>query len=241
MSTKLLPPETDLHIHTVASGHAFSTINEIALAAANRGLLAVGMTDHGPSLPGGPHAYHFASLRFIPQEIHGVRILKGVEANILAAGKLDLEARYLERLELVIAGFHDGCGFRSGNIKHNTRVLCAAMDMPKIKIISHPGNPRFPVDHEVIVKHAANSGTAIEVNNSSFSISRGGDSSNIESIVHLCTKHPALLAINSDAHISQQVGEIEYARRLVEEAGIPADRIINRTLESTLAFLDLEA
>jgi len=241
MSTMILPPEADLHIHTVASGHAFSTINEIALTAAERGLRAVGMTDHGPALPGGPHPYHFASLRFIPQELHGVRIIKGIEANILAAGKLDLAPQHLERLELVIAGFHDGCGFRSGNIRHNTRVLCAAMDMPKVKVISHPGNPRFPVDHEVIVKHAAHTGTAIEVNNSSFGISRGGDSSNIEDIVHLCARHHAPLVINSDAHIAQQVGIIDNALRLVEEAGILAEQIVNRTLESTLTFLDLDA
>jgi len=241
MRTTILNPEADLHVHTVASGHAFSTINEIALAAAERGLRAIGMTDHGPALPGGPHPYHFASLRFIPQELHGVRIFKGIEANILAAGKLDLEARHLDRLELVTAGFHEGCGFRSGNIRHNTRVLCAAMDMPQVKIISHPGNPRFPVDHEAIVKHAANTATAIEVNNSSFGISRGGDSSNIENIVHLCAKHSAPLAINSDAHIAQQVGIIDHARQLVEAAGILPEQIVNRTLESTLAFLDLEA
>ena len=234
-------PQADLHVHTVASGHAFSTINEVAREAAAKGLRAVGMTDHGPALPGGPHPYHFASLRFIPPELHGVRILKGIEANILAAGKLDLAPQYFRRLELVIAGFHEGCGYLSGTVKQNTRVLCATMDLPFVKIITHPGNPRFPVDHEAIVRHAANTGTAIEVNNSSFGMSRGGDSSKIESIVHLCAKHPVLLAVNSDAHIAQSVGVVDNALKLVAEAGIPNDRIVNRTLASTLDFLDLKA
>lgn len=241
MSTTPLRPEADLHVHTISSGHAFSTINEIAQAAAERGLKAVGMTDHGPALPGGPHPYHFASLRFIPPHLHGVRILKGIEANILAAGKLDLPPQYLKRLELVVAGFHEGCGYLSGTVKQNTRVICATMSLPHVKVISHPGNPRFPVDHETIVRHAADTGTAIEVNNTSFGISRGGDSSNIESIVHLCAKHPVLLAVNSDAHISQQVGVFDSALNLVAEVGIPNERIVNRTLESTLEFLDLKA
>jgi len=236
-----IKPAADLHVHTIASGHAFSTINEIARAAADKGLLAIGMTDHGPSLPGGPHRYHFASLRFIPETLHGVRILKGIEANILSARRLDLPVRDLEKLELVIAGFHDGCGYISGSVKQNTRVLCATMDLPYVKVITHPGNPRFPVDHETIVKHAVNSNTAIEINNSSFGLSRGGDSSNIESIVELCIKHPALFAVCSDAHICQQVGEVADALQLIKDVGIHPERIVNRTLESTLDFLDLQA
>ena len=47
------PPEADLHTHTIASGHAYSTINEIAAEAARRQLRLIGMTDHGPALPGG--------------------------------------------------------------------------------------------------------------------------------------------------------------------------------------------
>ena len=83
-------PEADLHVHTVASGHAYSTIGEIAVEAGRKGLRLVGMTDHGPALPGGPHPYHFAALRFVPETLHGVRILRGVEANILGPGQLDL-------------------------------------------------------------------------------------------------------------------------------------------------------
>jgi len=239
MRTQNLFPEADLHVHTIASGHGFSTINEIAREAAARGLRAVGMTDHGPALPGGPHPYHFASLRFIPEQLHGVRILKGIEANIVAPGELDLAARHLDRLELVVAGFHEGCGYTSGSIKENTRVLCSIMDLPQVKIISHPGNPRFPVEHDIIVRHAAATGTAIEVNNSSFGLSRGGDSSNIERIVALCAAHPTLLAVGSDAHIAQQVGEFAHALELIAAVGIPPERVVNRSLESTLAFLDL--
>ena len=48
----------DMHCHTVASGHAYSTVQEIAREASNKGLEMVAITDHGPSMPGGPHCYH---------------------------------------------------------------------------------------------------------------------------------------------------------------------------------------
>src|SRR5262245_59642052 len=101
----------DMHTHTVASGHAYSTVNELALAAARKGLQAIALTDHGPAIPGGPHLYHFGAMRFIPAVIEGVRILTGIEANILdTAGGLDLDDSYLQRLDFVMAGLHEGCG-----------------------------------------------------------------------------------------------------------------------------------
>ena len=48
----------DLHIHSIASGHAYSTVNENAKAAADRGLQLIALTDHGPKMPGGPHLYY---------------------------------------------------------------------------------------------------------------------------------------------------------------------------------------
>jgi putative hydrolase len=66
----------DMHTHTVASGHAYSTVNELAQAARAKGLKALAITDHGPTLPGGPHLYHFGAMRFIPTLIDGVRIFR---------------------------------------------------------------------------------------------------------------------------------------------------------------------
>ena len=68
----------DMHTHSVASGHAYSTVNELVLAAAGLGLRGLALTDHGPALPGGPPRSHFGSLRHIPPSIAGVRVLRGV-------------------------------------------------------------------------------------------------------------------------------------------------------------------
>ena len=53
---------TDLHIHTVASGHAYSTIEEIARAAGEKGLEIIAITDHTAGMPGGAHDFHFQNL-----------------------------------------------------------------------------------------------------------------------------------------------------------------------------------
>ena len=72
----------DLHTHTIASTHAYSTVTEMAQAAADAGLYALALTDHGRRMPGAPGAYYFESLGLIPKELFGVRMLKGMEANI---------------------------------------------------------------------------------------------------------------------------------------------------------------
>ncbi|MGE4579256.1 MAG: PHP domain-containing protein [Desulfuromonadales bacterium] len=233
--------EADLHVHTVASGHAFSTIGEITLAAAAKGLKAVGMTDHGPALPGGPHPYHFAALRFIPEYLNGVRVLRGVEANILGKNKLDLPDPLLDRLDLVLAGFHEGCGFDNKGVKANTRAVLALMENPRVNLICHPGNPNFPLDYAEVVRQAAATRTALEINNASFIISRRGSVGNCRTIARLCAEHDAPIAVGSDSHIAQGVGEFTEALAVLQEEGVRLEQIVNRTLTSTLSFLGLDA
>lgn len=111
----------DLHCHTTASGHAYSTVTEIAAQAAALGLRAVAITDHGPALPGSADMRHFENLNLLPAHILGVRILRGVEANIInAEGGLDLPDSLLEKLDVVIAGFHGDTGYVPGSVEQNT-------------------------------------------------------------------------------------------------------------------------
>ena len=102
----------DCHFHTISSGHAYSTINEYAEEASEKGLELIGMTDHGPAMLGGPHIYHFDNLKVIPDNLHGVEILKGIEANIIGYdGTIDVEDEKLEalNLDIVISSFHSPC------------------------------------------------------------------------------------------------------------------------------------
>jgi putative hydrolase len=230
----------DLHTHTLASGHAYSTVNELAAAASQLGLQGLALTDHGPALPGGPHRYHFCAMRFIPKVITGVRIFRGVEANVLdEKGTLDLEQELLEELDFVMAGLHENCGFCGSDIDRNTRALLAVMENPRVKCISHPGNPIFPVHYEEVVMGALATDTALEINNSSLSLSRQGSNGNCSQIARLCAKIGAPVMIGSDAHISQGVGVFGDALKLVTEAGIVEGQVINASLDRLLGFLGL--
>jgi putative hydrolase len=231
----------DLHTHTVASGHAYSTVNELATAAAAKGLAALAITDHGPALPGAPHMYHFGAMRFIPREIAGVRILTGVEANILDVhGGLDLPEFFLGKLDFVMAGLHEGCGFDNAGIDRNTTAVIQAMSNPLVKAISHPGNPIFPLHLEVVVEAAVKTGVALEINNASFSFSRKGSRPNCEALARLLATCRAPVAVGSDAHIAQGVGVFDEALAVLSQAGVAEEQLVNSSMERLLAFLGLD-
>jgi len=232
----------DMHTHTIASGHAYSTLNELAAEAARKGLLAMAVTDHGPALPGGPHMYHFGAMRFFPDHIAGVRIFRGIEANILdSRGTLDLPEPYLRKLDFVMAGLHEGCGFDDAGVVRNTEAVLNAMANPLVRAISHPGNPIFPLDYEAVVQGARETGTALELNNTSFSISRKGSAPNCERLAGLIARIGAPLVIGSDAHIAQMVGVFDDAVAVVEQAEVGPEQVINSSLERLLGFLGLDA
>jgi putative hydrolase len=231
----------DMHTHTVASGHAYSTVNEMARAARDRGLRALALTDHGPALPGGPHLYHFGAMRFIPHWIDGVRILSGVEANIISAdGALDIPESYLAKLDFVMAGLHENCGFDDQGIDRNTEAVLRAMSNPRIKAISHSGNPEFPVQLEELARGALETGTALEINNSSFVMSRKGSRTNCELLARLLARSGAPVIVGSDAHIAQGVGEFDEAIAVLKKAGVRAEQVVNSSFERLLDFLGLE-
>lgn len=231
-----------MHTHTISSGHAYSTVNELAAEAARKGLLALAITDHGPALPGGPHIYHFGAMRFIPETICGVRILRGVEANIIdRRGTLDLPEHYLRKLDFVMAGLHEGCGFDGEERDSYTEAVINAMENPLVRAVSHPGNPIFPLDYQAVVAAARRTGTALELNNTSFSISRKGSRPNCEELARLIASLGAPMVIGSDAHIAQMVGVFDDAVAAVEAAGIPASQVVNSSLEQLLRFLGMDS
>ena len=71
----------DRHTHTNCSSHAHSTMLENVAAAKARGLEALCMTNHTPSLPDAPHLWHFRTIPRLPKEIDGLRMFYGAEAG----------------------------------------------------------------------------------------------------------------------------------------------------------------
>ncbi|TYP56691.1 phosphatase [Thermosediminibacter litoriperuensis] len=229
--------EVDTHCHTVASGHAYSTVIENAKAAAQKGLRMIAITDHGPSMPGGPHLYHFGNLKVLPRQIEGVYILRGVEANILDYdGTLDLPEAYLRNLDIVLAGFHTYC-YRGGNVEENTRAAINAMKNPYVDILVHPGNPEFPIDIDKVVKASVEYGVHLEINNSSFTVSRRGSEENCMLIARKAAGFGAKIVVGSDAHICFDVGNFDKALRIIREAGLPEENILNTSAEKVIAYL----
>ena len=81
----------DLHTHTVASGHAYCSLREMAKAASDKGLELLGITEHAPSMPGTCHKFYFHNLKVVPREMYGIQLLLGSEVNILdSQGTVDL-------------------------------------------------------------------------------------------------------------------------------------------------------
>ncbi|MFY9115269.1 MAG: phosphatase [Dethiobacteria bacterium] len=227
----------DLHIHTVASGHAYSSVSEICAAAAQKGLQLVAITDHGPAMPGGTHRYYFGNLRALPRYIDGVRVLSGVEANIINYdGELDLPPSYLRQLDLVWAGLHQPC-IRPGNRDENTRALVKALENPLVDGIVHPGNPEFIIDAEKMVLKAEEQQKLIEINNNSFAV-RSGSRENCLRIATLVKERGGLVAANSDAHFSEDVGNLNRARELLKDAGVPPEQIINADVCRVIDYVE---
>ena len=136
----------DTHTHTVASGHAYSTITENSLQAKLAGLSHLCLTDHASTMPGAPHYWHFINQRVIPDFLNEVRIIRGVEANILNAnGKLDLPAYVYASMEWVNASLHEAV-FRAESKEAHTQAMIGAIKTGLVDAIAHPGNPNYPID-----------------------------------------------------------------------------------------------
>ena len=81
----VMKPVLDLHTHTIMSGHAFSTVQEMVCAARDKVLEYLGISDHGPAVPGACDPIYFRNLYVVPREIDGVKLLMGAERLIWIA------------------------------------------------------------------------------------------------------------------------------------------------------------
>ncbi len=231
----------DCHFHTISSGHAYSTIDEYAREASEKGLKLIGLTDHGPKMPGGPHIYHFHNLKVIPNIMYGVEIYKGIEANIIDFdGSTDTADTNLEELDIVISSFHGPC-LRASTKKDNTLAVIKSMENKYVNIIGHPDDSRIAMDYPELVKAASEYGVLIEVNNSSLRPTsfRLNAKENYMTLLEECCKNKVHIIINSDAHIHTDIGNSAEALSVIEEAGFPRELIANSDLEKLKQRLSL--
>ena len=221
--------ELDVHTHTIASGHAFSTLQEMAQAAADKGLKVLGITEHSPGVPGTCHPIYFRNLHVVPRRMYGVELLLGAEINILdGKGNLDLDEDYMKMLDIRIAGIHSLC-YEYGTIEENTHGMVQVISNPFIHIISHPGDGTADLFFEPLVLAAKENGVLLEINNSSLNPYRHKEKArenNLE-ILRLCKRYEQPVILGSDAHISFSIADYRWLYTLLVETEFPGELILN--------------
>ena len=232
------PLIADLHMHTLVSGHAYGTIREMAEGAARKNLQLIGITEHGPGIPGTCDPIYYLNFRVAPRKLYNVEILYGCEVNICTGGTLSMGRRYLDALDYAIAGIHGFC-YENEGVTKNTDSIIRCMEDPKVRFISHPDDSRYPVDYSALVQGAKEYGVALEVNNSSLSpISfRPGCLDNYRCMLPLCMEYGVPVMVDSDAHDPADVGNVSLATKLLEEIGFDERLILNNDAEKVKAFL----
>ena len=229
----------DLHTHTIVSGHAYNTMNEMIRAAADKNLKIIGITEHAPAMPGSTNLYYFQNLNILRNEKYGVHVLYGAELNILdEQGTTDLDARSWRDLDYCIASFHDACTV-SGTKEENTNAYVQAMKHPKVMVLGHPDNGIFPADYEELVRAAAEEHVLIELNNNSLNPQgfRLNARNNDLVILDLCVKHHVPVLLSSDAHCEEEVGNFSRVIPLLQETGFPEELVVNQSEELLRQYL----
>lgn len=231
----------DTHSHTLASGHAYSTIREMARAAADRGHEGLAITEHAPTMSGSCKEIYFANLKVVPRNLYGIELLFGVELNILdEKGTIDLREDYLKTMELVIASIHPPCFKKDAKREDYMNAYIEVMKNPYVNIIGHPDDSRIPIDYERLVQTAAERGKILEVNNSSLTPGgfRQNAWENVRVMLELCRKYKVWVTLASDAHFDTDAGNVCFASQIVEECGFPEELVVNTSLEKLKKVLE---
>lgn len=240
-----LVDETDilgvLHVHsTWSDGEA--TIEAMARACLSAGYRYLGITDHsrtaayanGLDIPRVKEQWKeidAINTRFV-QEGADFRVFKGIESDILPDGRLDYPDDILAGFDFVIGSVHSSLDMAPDAMLDRFR---RAIDNPHLRIVGHPtgrlllrreGNP---FDLEALIRHAADAGTAIEINANPWRLDldwRHG---------RLARECGLMSAVCPDAHEPDGIGDIRYGVGIARKAGFTAERILNTRTAAELA------
>ena len=221
----------DTHTHTLASDHAYTTVLENAKHASQMKMEAIAVTDHCVGMTDAPHMWHFVNLKNIPRVLYGVKILYGVELNILdPEGNVDMDDELMSKLDVVNASIHTPCYSGVGLVDH-TKAYERVVLHPHIDIICHSGNPAYKYDYEKIIDLAKKNHKLMEINNHSFYV-RKSSIENCRRIAEICKEKEVGIVVSSDAHFSTDIGEYSHALNMLKEISFPEKLIMNRNLDA---------
>lgn len=230
----------DLHTHTIASGHAYNTLREMASAAADKGLEVLGITEHAPTMPGTCHNFYFHNLKTVPRQMYGIELLLGCELNILdAQGHVDLNEKELKGMDVVIASLHIPC-MKPGTREENTEAYINAMKNPYVNIIGHPDDGRYDIDYKALVQAAKDYDKVLELNNHSLhpNCFRQGALENDICMLKYCMEYKVPIIMNSDAHFDTLIGGFESAIDLLTKLDFPEELVVNRSVSALAGHIN---
>ena len=218
-----------LHNHTTDSDGAAS-LEEMAAAAADRGWAFFGVADHSPAAF---YANGVDAARLREQwaradawnEAHpGMRIVKGLEADILPDGRLDIPDGCRSGLEVVVASVHSS--FRLDEAAQTERLVTAVSD-PACRVLGHPtgrlllARPGYAVDLERVFAACAEAGVAVEINASPYRLDL--DSSWARRALDRGLK----LVVNPDAHSVEGLDDVQWGLAVARRAGATRHDLVN--------------
>jgi DNA polymerase (family X) len=233
----------DLHCHTVASDGR-NTIEEMALAARDRGYEYVAITDHSATHGFGDDVSPEQLLRQIEHvreadaSIEGIRVLAGSEVNILPDGSLDYDDELLAQLDWVIASVHTAFGMGEQAM---TERMIAAAEHPLVDAIGHPTGrlierrEPYALDVHALIEAAARTGTMLEIN-------ANPDRRDLSDIhARAAAQGGARILIDSDAHDVERFGVMRWGVATARRAWLTAKDVANTRSWAELSRLGKRA
>jgi DNA polymerase (family 10) len=227
-----------LHCHTTYSDGS-NSVEQLALACQAAGYQYLGITDHSQTAAyaGGLKADDLErqadEIDAVNARLEGIRVLKGIEADILQDGRVDYEPRVLERLDFVIASVHSR--FNMSEREMTARIL-AAMDNPLLTIIGHPtgrlllSRDPYGLDLDAVIEKAAATGVALEINADPHRLDLDWR------VLRRAREAGAPISIGADAHSTAGIRNVDFGVAMARKGWLGPDDILNaRPLEAFLA------
>jgi DNA polymerase (family 10) len=228
-----------LHCHSNYSDGT-TTIRAMALAAQARGWSYLGISDHSQSAfyAGGLDLQAIArqheEIDRLNEELEGFRVLKGIEADILADGTVDYASDVLDRFDYVIASVHSR--FSMGRAQMTERIL-RAMDDPRVTILGHPTGrllltrEPYPVDIPALIDRAVETGIALELNCDPHRLDLDWR------WLQVARARGATIELGPDAHSPSGLGYIDHGLGIARKGWLTAADVLNAgSADDVLAF-----